>query len=588
MSHENRYSNLGHRGRCAPFYCAGRRLELCGTILLFEITILVKKKMKLLSHFKSYCSFWKPSVARRITLYFVVFGLIIFLVTSFFWMVGEKKHFMRSVSKLIHHQFAQLENSQEPDFIWYGINNKRPDLFNLMTMLESISSSFYTVSGISIYAKDTADESWYRLAFTEDQTLHARPIDDAFTKDLNENIRRRFRHSDVNFESANGELALFVDITRKLDTNYYFLKIGVYSEMLKGIIGKGIVKFIIAFLIALCIFRFVGYYFARKIAGPIENLSAAAADVARGDLSRSVPVTTKDEFGDLAANFNKMVDGLREWERIKVIEFELEKGQQIQKEFLPNAIPQLPNWDIATCFYPAGKVSGDFYDVFTLPDGCLALVIADVCDKGVGSALYMALFRSLLRVFAEQASFCSGPMAAKIDRECGSTDVATASQQEQIIRLRAVPFTNNYIAQIHGEEGMFATLFFGVLNPETGRLCYINGGHEPLYVVNSGKVKTMLKPTGPAVGMMPDTRFNTQEISLDPGDMLVGYTDGVTEARSPSDEIFTRSRLRSLLEQQVASAGDILERVRTNLFSFIDVAPRSDDVTMLAVQRVAK
>jgi sigma-B regulation protein RsbU (phosphoserine phosphatase) len=135
---------------------------------------------------------------------------------------------------------------------------------------------------------------------------------------------------------------------------------------------------------------------------------------------------------------------------------------------------------------------------------------------------------------------------------------------------------------------MFATLFFGVLNPETGRLCYINGGHEPLYVVNSGRVKTMLKPTGPAVGMMPDMQFNTQEIILDPGDMLVGYTDGVTEARSPADELFTRSRLRALLEQQVISASDVLERVKASLFSFIDVAPRSDDVTMLAVQRAAK
>ena len=544
--------------------------------------------MKLLAHLKSYCFFWKPSVARRITFYFVIFGLIIFLVTSFFWIVGEKKHFMRSASKLIHHQFAQLENSREPDFIWYGINHSRPDLYNLMTMLESISSSFYTISGISIYAKDSADSSWFRLSFTDDQILHARPIADSFTKDLNKNIRRRFRHSDVDVISVDGELAVFVDITRKLDTNYYFLKIGIYREMLNGLIGQVISKFIIAFLIALIIFRFIGYYFARRIAKPIENLSEAAADVARGDLSKSVPVTTKDELGELAVSFNKMVEGLREWERIKVIEFELEKGQQIQKEFLPNTIPQLPNWDIATCFYPAGKVSGDFYDVFTLPDGCVALVIADVCDKGVGSALYMALFRSLLRVFAEQASYCSGPVAAKIDQECGGGGIEAAPHKEQLIRLRAVPFTNNYIAQIHGEEGMFATLFFGVLDPETGRLCYINGGHEPLYVVNSGSVKTMLKPTGPAVGMMPDMQFNTQEINLEPGDMLVGYTDGVTEARSPADELFTRSRLRSLLEQQVVSASDVLERVKTSLFSFIDVAPRSDDVTMLAVQRSSK
>jgi serine phosphatase RsbU (regulator of sigma subunit) len=487
---------------------------------------------------------------------------------------------------LIHHQFSQLEDSQEPDFIWYGINHPRPELHDLLQMLVNISSSFYKISDISIYAKDTGGASWFRLYFADDQILRAGPIEDSFIQELNKTIHRRFRRSDVDFITAEGELSMFVDITGKLDTNYYFLKIAIASEVIAGMIGHEIIKFIIAFLIAMCIFRFIGYYFARKISRPIENLSEIAADVAKGDLSKFVPVTTKDEIGELATNFNKMVKGLREWERIKVIEFELEKGRQIQREFLPNAIPRLPNWDIATCFYPAGKVSGDFYDIFSLPDGCVALVIADVCDKGVGSALYMALFRSLLRVFAEQAAYCTGPVAAKIDQECRGTDIEPATDNGQLIRLRAVPFTNNYIAHIHGEESMFATVFFGVLDPNTGKLYYINGGHEPLYVINSTGVKTMLKPTGPAVGMMPDTSFRIRRIDLEPGDTLLGYTDGVTEARSPEDEQFSRSRLRSLLEQPFMSASDLLERVKSTLFSFIDIAPRHDDVTMLGVQRI--
>jgi serine phosphatase RsbU (regulator of sigma subunit) len=540
--------------------------------------------MKLLEHFKSYCSFWKPSVARRITIYFVIFGLIIFLITSFFFAIGEKKHFMRSTSKLIHHQFSQLEDSQEPDFIWYGINKPRPDLYDLMKWLENISSSFYRITDISIYAKDTGAASWFRLYFTDDQILRASPIEDSFVEDLNKTIRRRFHRSDVDFMTAAGELSMFIDITGRLDTNYYFLKIAIAGEGIAGFIGYSMIKFIIAFIIALGIFRFIGYYFARKISKPIENLSEAAAEVAKGNLSKSVPVTTNDELGELASSFNKMIEGLREWERIKVFEFELEKGQQIQKEFLPTAIPRLQNWDIAACFYPAGKVSGDFYDVFTLPDGCMALVIADVCDKGVGSALYMALFRSLLRVFAEQAAYCTGPVAAKIDQECEGVGIE-APENGQLVCLRAVPFTNNYIAQIHGEEGMFATLFFGVLNPTTGQLYYINGGHEPLYVINSTGVKTLLRPTGPAVGMMPNMPFNIQEIQLDPGDILVGYTDGVTEARSPEDEQFSRHRLQSLLEQPNGSVSDLLERIKSSLFSFIDVAPRHDDVTMLGIQR---
>ena len=116
-------------------------------------------------------------------------------------------------------------------------------------------------------------------------------------------------------------------------------------------------------------------------------------------------------------------------------------------------------------------------------------------------------------------------------------------------------------------------------------LCYVNGGHEPLYVISKNKIKKELRPTGPAVGLMPDTKYQIREIQLEPGDLLIGYTDGVTEARSPDDEIYSRDRLRSLLTQPLKSASETLERIKTNLFAFIDIAPRGDDVTMLAVQR---
>ncbi|MGD8881968.1 MAG: SpoIIE family protein phosphatase, partial [Desulfobacterales bacterium] len=298
--------------------------------------------------------------------------------------------------------------------------------------------------------------------------------------------------------------------------------------------------------------------------------------------------TSGDEFGELSTNFNKMVEGLREWESVKKIEFELEKGREIQREFLPSQIPELPNWEIATCFYPAGQVSGDFYDVFVLPDENVGLVIADVCDKGVGSALYMALFRSLIRVFAEQSIYCTGPDLTQIGPAPGNIETIASSENDQIARLGAVSSTNNYIAHIHGRECMYATLFFGLLNPSTGMLSYVNGGHEPLYVINAGSIKNRLKPTGPAVGLMPDITFKTQQIKLEPGDLLVGYTDGVTEARSPKDEFYTRERLQSLLTQPFKSASETLERIKTNLFAFIDIAPRADDVTILAVQRATR
>jgi serine phosphatase RsbU (regulator of sigma subunit) len=542
--------------------------------------------MNPVEHVKSYCRFWKPSVARRITFYFLVFGLVVFFITSMLYMGGTRKHFINSTSQLINHQFSLMDASQIPDFLWKGVGKPNPQLDQLFDILTNLSSSFYAVSDIAIYAKETDDTLWYRMFFDDHKVLHLNPAQSSFSEKLDRNLKRHFVKPGL-LARSDDEHALFVNITGENDLNTYFFKIGIDSESFAGMMKREAKWIALIFIITLILSRFLGYYFARKISRPIENLSEISTDVARGDLTHFAPVTSGDEIGELSTNFNKMVEGLREWESVKKIEFELEKGREIQREFLPNKIPDLPNWEIATCFYPAGQVSGDFYDVFMLPDGNVGLVIADVCDKGVGSALYMALFRSLIRVFAEQAIYCTGPGPTKISATPVSIETISSSANDQMARLGAVSSTNNYIANLHGRECMYATLFFGVLNPSTGILSYINGGHEPLYVINAGNIKDRLKPTGPAVGLMPDIIFKSQEIQLEPGDLLVGYTDGVTEARSPEDEIYTRDRLQSLLTQPLKSAAETLERIKTNLFAFIDIAPRSDDVTMLAVQRAS-
>ena len=105
-------------------------------------------------------------------------------------------------------------------------------------------------------------------------------------------------------------------------------------------------------------------------------------------------------------------------------------------------------------------------------------------------------------------------------------------------------------------------------------------------MIDKKGVKKKLDPTGPALGLFPNAAYDIGKIRFEPGDMLIGYTDGVTEARSPEDELFTRNRLRLLIEQPFSSAAELLERIKNNLFSFIDIAPRGDDVTMLAVQRI--
>ncbi len=269
---------------------------------------------------------------------------------------------------------------------------------------------------------------------------------------------------------------------------------------------------------------------------------------------------------------------------------ELEKGRQIQTDFLPDQILQVPDWKIAAFFQPARQVAGDFYDAFMLPDGCVGLVIADVCDKGVGAALFMALFRSFIRVFSGQTSLqglaiLSNEVPSTLN---GSIDRTVEINITQIHALKAVELTNNYVAQNHSNLNMFATLFFGVLDPVTGLLAYVNGGHEPLAILGAAGVKQRLMPTGSAVGMMPNMNFKIQQVYLQPGDILLGYTDGVTDARCPSGQFFTEKKLLSLLEEPAESAAALIERIKESAIAHIANAAQYDDITMLAVQRTPR
>jgi phosphoserine phosphatase RsbU/P len=265
---------------------------------------------------------------------------------------------------------------------------------------------------------------------------------------------------------------------------------------------------------------------------------------------------------------------------------ELEKGREIQKNFLPATILQHRGWEIATFFKPARQVAGDFYDIFELPGGRIGLVIADVCDKGVGAALFMALFRSLIRIFSGQTMLeglkLSGQSKSDImpDRH--------EMQPQHSSPLDAVALTNNYIVQNHGELGMFATLFFGILEPETGTLTYINGGHEPLLIIHpEGGIKSHLKPTGPAVGIMPNSKFKMEQVQLEPGEILLGYTDGVPEARDRQSQFFTTARLLSLVEMPPKSAKILLDTIADRVIVHTGEAEQFDDITLLAVRRFA-
>jgi sigma-B regulation protein RsbU (phosphoserine phosphatase) len=262
----------------------------------------------------------------------------------------------------------------------------------------------------------------------------------------------------------------------------------------------------------------------------------------------------------------------------RTLERELEIGRKIQAGFLPSSLPAEDGWEIGAFFRAAREVAGDFYDAFRIRKvGRIALVIGDVCDKGVGAALFMTLFRSLLRAAATSEEFSVPP---------GSPS-ATAEECASSLLKHSVQFANNYIARTHGETSMFATIFFALLDPANGHLLYVNGGHEEAIIAGGGGVKSLLGNTGPAVGLFPGASFNVAEAWLEPGDTLFGYTDGATDALNPLGEPFTTERLIELVANSPASADDIVAGVANAIDHHGAGTPQFDDVTLLALSRVA-
>lgn len=360
----------------------------------------------------------------------------------------------------------------------------------------------------------------------------------------------------------------------------------------------------------------LGYSISSSLLRPMKLIDRTLSQTASGDFTQRIDVPNRDEIGTLADNLNIMNEELarlylqletanRQTEEknlqleqtlqkvelySQMLRNELERGRRMQTSFLPGELLKIDNWELMPYFKPARQVAGDFYDIFKLPGGCIGLVVADVCDKGVGAALFMALFRSLIRVFSGKTMLegfvlpsqeISAEMLDTTDQMLEMTDF------EHLKTLNAIKLTNNYIALNHGDLSMFATVFFGVLNPENGLLSYVNGGHEPAVVINlHGGINRYLTPTGPAVGVMPDVEFLIKQTILEPGETMLTYTDGVTEALSAVEKEFSRKRLFGLLDEPFSSTNEMLGRIAEQLNMHMGHAEQFDDITLLYLRRL--
>ncbi len=312
-----------------------------------------------------------------------------------------------------------------------------------------------------------------------------------------------------------------------------------------------------------------GVLTTRGLIRRLHRLVNATAQFADGDYTQRVPITKRDEIGQMEQQFNSMAQQLVEsmeqrqilieqnarLEERTRIEQELRTAHLIQHSLLPKEVPVLAGWQIATYYQSAREVGGDLYDFLMFEDGRLGLVIGDVADKGVPAAMVMASTRSMLRA-ATQVTDSPGEVLARVN------DLLYAD----------IP------------PNMFVTCFYAVLDPGSGKLRYANAGHDLPYQRDAGKV-CELRATGMPLGLMPGMHYEEQEVIVAFEESILFYSDGLVEAHNPEREMFGFPRLKALLQEHTDSA-TLIDFLLGELQSFTGEGwEQEDDMTMLTLQR---
>ena len=246
--------------------------------------------------------------------------------------------------------------------------------------------------------------------------------------------------------------------------------------------------------------------------------------------------------------------------RLERVSQELQLAGDIQSSLIPFEIPNVPGWQISVTLNPAEETYGDFFDLIPLPDGRLGLIIADVVDKGVGAALYMALSRTLLRTYAIEAD----------------------SDPELVF------FATNARMLADTTSNLFVTAFYGVLDPVSGQFDYGNAGHNPPYLVHPGEqviIQELIR-TGIPIGVQEDATWSKAFVQFQPGDRLLLYTDGIPEADNGNGEYLTTSPMLEIAKENLdLSAEELQNNILQNLSDFVGDTPQSDDITLMILAR---
>ena len=294
--------------------------------------------------------------------------------------------------------------------------------------------------------------------------------------------------------------------------------------------------------------------------------------VIRGEFAGLPPTGTEEMFEGIY--IHRISDGkiIEEWSQANTLHTTLERLEQetrarerveqdlrvarnIQQASLPKEVPDLEGWQITPFYQPAKEVGGDFYDFFELEDGRLGLIVGDATGKGVPAALVMASARSMLHAVAQASDYSPG----------------------EVLRMTNDPLVTDI------PPNMFVTCFYAILDPKSGRFTYANAGHDVPYLQRSDDAEE-LRARGMPLGLMPGMSYEEKEVTLQPGDNALFYSDGLVEAHDPKGEMFGFPRLRALVAEhdEERSLGEFLLE---ELYSFVGEGwEQEDDITLLTLK----
>jgi sigma-B regulation protein RsbU (phosphoserine phosphatase) len=314
----------------------------------------------------------------------------------------------------------------------------------------------------------------------------------------------------------------------------------------------------------------MGLTLARSITSSVHELFMGTERVRQGDFTHRINITTKDQLGELAGSFNQMTGSIENLLQTaaekKRLQEELRIARQIQMSLLPRGPLDMHGLAITALCVPAREVGGDYYDFFPLEHDRLGVLIADVAGKGTSAALYMAELKGL---------------------------VLSLSQIYQSPRQLLIEA--NRILSANLDSRSFITVTYAVVDAKNGVMTYARAGHTPLIYLQggggNGKAQVLV-PNGMVLGLRIDgaaAKFNElleeQQIRLNVGDVIVFYTDGITEAMNPASDLFGESRLGRIVEEHGhLESGELRERILREIEAFVGSADQHDDMTMILMK----